>query len=115
MYVLRRQWRIVVPPMVLIGGGNPVTALCNKLQLHRDYVTFLVQTGAYRRVSTVGKVHLRDHGELITAPRALLIKCLGCFSKADAALGEEGQGRGRDHGSRPNELVQARQMFMTAL
>jgi hypothetical protein len=95
-------------PRVAIGGGNPLTALRDKLRLHRDFVIFLVQAGAYRRVSTAGRVRLRDHGELITATRALLIECQGHFSKAGAAAG------GGDHG-RQSELALSRQMVMTAL
>jgi hypothetical protein len=95
-------------PRVTSSGCSPVTALRDKLRLHRDFVTFLVHAGAYRRVSTEGKVRLRDHGEMITAMRSLLIECQGYFSKAEAAVG------GGDNSKRL-ELVHARQIVMTAL
>ncbi|KAL3800414.1 hypothetical protein ACHAW5_009092 [Stephanodiscus triporus] len=99
-----------------IGGGSPVTALRDKLRLHRDFVTFLVHAGAYRRVSTAGRVRLRDHGELMTATRAMLIECQGHFSKAEAAIGRGGGGgRGEGDTGRRIELARARQMVMSAL
>ena len=88
--------------------SSPVTILRDKLKMHKDFVTFLVHAGAYRRVSTAGRVRLRDHGEMITASRALLIECQSHFSNAEAAAA----GRG---GSGRSELAQARQMVMSAV
>lgn len=87
------------------GGGSPVTILRDKLRLHGDFVTFLIHAGAYRRVSTEGRVRLRDHGELITATMALLVECQTYFSKVETTA--EGDSRG--------ELVRARQRVMNSL
>ncbi len=95
-------------PSITSGASSPLTALRDKLRLHRDFVTFLVHAGAYRRVSTEGRVRLRDHGEMITATRALLIECQGYFSMAEAAV------EGGDN-SRRREVAHARQIVMTAL
>ncbi len=96
------------PRVMPRGVSTPVMALCDKLQLHKDFVTFLVHAGAYRRVSTKGRVHLRNLGEMITALRALLIECHDYFSKAEAAI------EGGDN-IRWRKLAHVRQIVMTAL
>mmetsp|Transcript_20644 Transcript_20644/g.43398 ORF Transcript_20644/g.43398 Transcript_20644/m.43398 type:complete len:1312 (+) Transcript_20644:68-4003(+) len=88
---------------------SPVTVLRDKLAMHKDFVNFLVHAGAYRRVSTAGKIRLRDHGEMITAARALLVECQSYFTSADAAA------RAALDDARQNELAEARQMVMASL
>ncbi|KAL7529749.1 hypothetical protein ACHAXR_003137, partial [Thalassiosira sp. AJA248-18] len=85
---------------------SPVTILRDKLQSHKDFVTFLLHAGAYRKVSIAGRIRLRDHGEMITAARALLIECQGYFHAEAAAAGDD---------ARRSELAQARQIVMNAL
>ena len=46
-------------------GNSPVTVLRNKLRHHKDFVNFLAHAGAYRKVSTAGRVMLRDYGEIL--------------------------------------------------
>jgi len=95
------------PPRAGGSSSSPVTVLRDKLQLHTDFVTFLLHAGAYRRVSTAGRILLRDHGEMITAARSLLIECQGYFSKAEAsAAGDD---------NRQGELTQLRQLVTSAL
>jgi len=91
------------------SATSAVTVLRDKLQMHKDFVNFLAHAGAYRRVSTAGRIRLRDHGEMITAARALLIECQGYFSNADAAAAAAGDD------TRLSELAQARQMVTGAL
>lgn len=90
------------------GSSTPVTVLRDKLQLHKEFVTFLLHAGAYRRLSNAGRVRLRDHGEMITAARTLLIECQDYFTKVEAAIV-------RGDSSSRNELAQLRQMVMSAL
>jgi hypothetical protein len=90
------------------GSSTPVTVLRDKLQLHKEFVTFLLHAGAYRRLSNAGRVRLRDHGEMITAARTLLIECQDYFTKVEAAIV-------RGDSSSRNELAQLRQMVISAL
>ena len=87
-----------------VTTSSPVTILRDKLQMHQDFLTFLLHAGAYRRVSTAGRVRLRDNGEMITASRALLIECQNYFAKAESAGNVSSE-----------QLAHARQMVMSAL
>ncbi len=99
-----------VPRRTSVSGSSsaPLTVLRDKLLLHKDFVTFLIHAGAYRRVSNAGRVRLRDQGEIITATRTLLIECHEYFIKEDSAIVS-------GDSSRRNELAHVRQMVMSAL
>ena len=90
-----------------VTTSTPVTILRDKLQLHKDFITFLLHAGAYRRVSSVGRIKLRDHGELITASRALLIACQNYFAKAESAAA--------GNSTRQSEIAKERRVVMKAL
>jgi hypothetical protein len=62
---------------------SPVAALREKLQLHTDFVNFLLYAGVYRKISTTGRIKLRDHGEMIDATQACLAVCQGMMQKLD--------------------------------
>jgi len=88
---------------------SPVTVLRDKLQMHKNFVNFLAHGGAYRRVSTSGRIRLRDHGEMINAARALLIESQSYFSNADSVAAAT------QDDTRRSELAQVRQMVTSAL
>ena len=85
-------------------SSSPLNTLREKIRIHRDFITFLVHAGAYRRILTDGRVLLRDHGELLTTTRTLLIECQSFFTKADATATAAG-GDGREEVSRMRRLV----------
>lgn len=85
-------------------SSSPLNNLREKIRIHRDFITFLVHAGAYRRILTDGRVLLRDHGELLTTTRTLLIECQSFFMKADATATAAG-GDGREEVSRMRRLV----------
>lgn len=93
----------------LTGSSSQLNTLREKLRIHRDFITFLVHAGAYRRISTDGRVLLRDHGELLTTTRTLLIECQSFFTKADAAATSSGGGDER------KEMARMRRLVMSAL
>eukprot|EP00804_Cyclotella_cryptica_P014678 CCRYP_012690-RA/>CCRYP_012690-RA protein AED:0.02 eAED:0.02 QI:155/1/1/1/1/1/5/288/1249 len=64
---------------------SPMVALREKMQLHTDFVNFLLYAGAYRKVSTEGRVKLRDHGEMIVATQASFTECDAFLTKLDTA------------------------------
>jgi hypothetical protein len=68
---------------------SPMVALREKLQLHTDFVNFLLHAGAYRKVSTDGRVKLRDHGEMIVATQTSFLECDAFFSKLDASAADD--------------------------
>jgi hypothetical protein len=86
------------------GSSSPLITLRDKLRIHRDFITFLVHAGAYRRISTDGRVLLRDHGELLTTTRTLLIECQSFFTKAEATAAAN-RGDGREEVARMRRLV----------
>jgi hypothetical protein len=47
-----------------------VAVLREKLQLHADFVNFLLNAGAFCKVTPAGRVKLHDHGEMIVATQA---------------------------------------------
>jgi len=100
---------IPTSPYSLKAAASPVTVLRDKLQMHGNFVNFLIHAGAYRRVSTSGRIGLRDHAEIITAARALLVECQSYFSNAEAAAAAV-----RDD-ARQGELAQARKLVMADL
>ncbi|KAL7522786.1 hypothetical protein ACHAWX_007515 [Stephanocyclus meneghinianus] len=68
---------------------SPMVALREKLQLHTDFVNFLLHAGAYRKISTEGRVQLRDHGEMIVATQTSFLECDAFFSKLDASASDD--------------------------
>ena len=85
-------------------SSSPLNTLREKIRIHRDFITFLVHAGVYRRILTDGRVLLRDRGELLTTTRTLLIECQSFFTKADATATAAG-GDGREEVSRMRRLV----------
>ena len=54
---------------------SPIVSLQEKLQLHTDFVNFLLYAGAWRKVLTDGRISLRDHGEMLDATKTCFITC----------------------------------------
>ena len=62
---------------------SSVAVLREKLQLHANFVNFLLHAGAFRKVTPAGRVKLRDHGEMIVATQASFTECQEFLTKLD--------------------------------
>ena len=62
---------------------SPTAALREKLELHTDFVNFLLYAGAYRKISTSTRIELRDHGEMIEATQMCFMTCQKMVEKLD--------------------------------
>jgi hypothetical protein len=80
---------------LLSGGGrngllspacktSPIAALREKLQLHTDFVNFLLHAGAYRKISTSARIKLRDHAEMVETTQTCFITCQQMIEKLDS-------------------------------
>ena len=85
---------------------SPIAALREKLELHTDFVNFLLYAGAYRKISTSARIELRDHGEMIEATEMCFVTCQKMVEKLDD---------GATNNARREEVSNIRHRFSAAL